>query len=173
MDIGDVLRNRFRPRARTRRIDPPDELVQTAAEGRRLAIYDDASGMYAYWYLEQRAQEEVSRARRYKKSFAVVRFWSREGRTIMDIADYLYRDLRENDLAGYLRGGQFVILLPETTIDGANVVLNRALSHFPGTVEGGVAIYPEDGASFDELLDAATPCRSSAPGLDHRFRSRA
>ncbi len=50
-------------------------MQRLADEGRKLAIYDRATGLYAYWYLQMRAEEEMSRAGRYHKPLSVASFW--------------------------------------------------------------------------------------------------
>ncbi len=150
-----MLRKLFRRKSSERHIYELDDVVQTASQGRRLAIYDRETNVYAYWYLELRAGEEVMRARRYGKPLSVLSLWAQGPSVITGFAGYLREHLRDNDLAGYLNNGHFVVVLPETAIAGGEVVLGRALSAFPAAVEGAAVAYPEDGSSFDELLDIA------------------
>lgn len=132
-----------------------DEVLQTAAQGRRLAIYDRATNLYAYWYLQLRGDEEVARARRYSKPLSLVSLWASKPETIAALAAHLNERLRDTDLAGYLNNGHFVIILAETAMDGANIVLERAAEAFGDAIEAAAVTYPADGESFDELLERA------------------
>ena len=49
----------------------------------------------------------------------------------------------------------FAALLTETDAHGAGIVLARLLESAPAGVSGGMGCYPEDGATFDELLEIA------------------
>lgn len=85
------------------------------------------------------------------------------------LANYVEDLIRQYDIMGRYGGEEFVILFPETTPDQA---MKRAeeIRHtveglpFPGgkempggriTISGGVASYPHDGKTLDELLEAA------------------
>ncbi len=149
-----MLKNLFRRGVPSSHAYALDDVVETAASGRRLAIYDRATGLYAYWYLDLRADEEIKRARRYAKPVCLLSFWAADADMIATFGRYLHARLRDHDLAGYLNNGHFVVILPETSTDGAEIVFRRALEQFP-TVEGAVAAYPDDGSSFDELLATA------------------
>lgn len=140
-----------------------DEVLQVAAQGRRLAIYDRATRLYAYWYLQLRGDEEVARARRYGKPLSLISLWAGSPELIERLSAYLHEQLRDTDLAGYLNNGHFVIVLCETAHDGARIVLDRALGAFGSEVEFACVTYPEDGDSFDALLESAKARAASAP----------
>ncbi|HYM15605.1 MAG TPA: hypothetical protein VEZ14_08595, partial [Dehalococcoidia bacterium] len=63
--------------------------------------------------------------------------------------------LRDTDLAGYLNNGHFVVILTETGVEGASIVLWRALEVFASELDAAVVGYPADGDCFDALLEAA------------------
>lgn len=132
-----------------------DEVLQVAAQGRRLAIYDRATKLYAYWYLQLRGDEEVARARRYGKALSLVSVWAARPDRIERVAAFLHEHLRDTDLAGYLNNGHFVIVLCETPHEGAQVVLDRTVEAFGADIQAACVTYPEDGDSFDALLEAA------------------
>ena len=132
-----------------------DEVLQIAAQGRRLAIYDRATKLYAYWYLQLRGDEEVARARRYGKPLSLISLWAASPELIEELAAYLHEHLRDTDLAGYLNNGHFVVLLCETPHEGARIVLDRTLEAFGGRVESACVTYPNDADSFDALLETA------------------
>ena len=132
-----------------------EEVLRSAAAGRRLAIYDRATNLHAYWYLQLRGDEEIARARRYGKPLSVVSLWAPTPDTIAPLAAHLNEQLRDTDLAGYLNNGHFVVILTETAVDGANIVLWRTLKAFGAEIEAAVVGFPVDGDSFDALLEAA------------------
>ncbi len=137
---------------------------QMAAEGRKLAIYDRATGLYAYWYLQLRADEEISRAARYDKPLSCVSIWAETPDAIERVRAALKGDLlRDNDLAGYLNNGHFVILLPETAGTGADIVLERVRGRFASEITGARVSFPADGASFEALLERANAADAPSP----------
>ena len=133
-----------------------DEVRQMANEGRKLAIYDRGTGLYAYWYLQLRADEEILRAARYQKQLSCLSVWATTPDAITRVTAGLKGDLlRGNDLAGYLNNGHFVILLPETPEHGAQIVLDRLRSGLGDLISGVLVSFPTDGKTFDELLECA------------------
>jgi len=141
-----------------------EEVLQIAAQGRRLAIYDRATNLYAYWYLQLRGDEEVSRARRYSKPLSFISLWAVAPQHIERLAAYLQEHLRDTDLAGYLNNGHFVVVLCETPKEGARIVLDRAFDAFGADIEAAIVSYPDDGESFDALLETAKARVASEPG---------
>ncbi len=142
-----------------RSVPSEDEASETlrrlADEGRRLAIYDRVTGLYAYWYLQMRCQEEFSRAARYNKPVTVLNFWADTRDAIEILTAELARTLRATDLAAYLGNGHFVVLLPETGVEGANVVLDRVQASAAGDTQGVIVQYPDDGENLNQLLTMA------------------
>jgi GGDEF domain-containing protein len=132
-----------------------EEVQQMAEQGRRLAIYDRGTGLYAYWYLQLRGDEEASRAARYGKPLSCVSLWAEDRDAVPDIAKILKTSLRDHDLAGYLNNGHFVLLLLETGPEGAAVVLARLRRLLGDRATAHVASYPKDGETFDQLLETA------------------
>ena len=66
---------------RSRNDEPIDiESFSTQVEeNRKLAIYERETGMYAYWYLELRGEDECNRANRYKWPLTVAFFEQASG----------------------------------------------------------------------------------------------
>lgn len=137
------------------------EVQKIAAQGRRLAIYDRATGLYAYWYLELRATEELSRAHRHERPAFIISLWASSKEAEQEMVKRLKEGLRESDLAAYLNNGHFVILLTETDGRGALRVLGRLLHGVEQAVSCGLARAPDDGETFDDLLEAAKARASS------------
>jgi diguanylate cyclase (GGDEF)-like protein len=82
------------------------------------------------------------------------------------LAQILVRDGRSIDLVAKYGGDEFVVILPQTTREGACVLAERIKSSVEGTafprvgagvitVSMGVATYPDSGATAGELLEAA------------------
>ena len=132
-----------------------EEVLEVAAAGRRLVIYDGATGLIAFWYLQLRAGEEIARARRYGKPLSLVSAWASTKDGIDALAAYFRDGLRDTDLAGYLNNGHFVLLLPETGTVGAAIVEDRIRSAFGDTIQIAAVAYPDDGESFEDLLERA------------------
>jgi diguanylate cyclase (GGDEF)-like protein len=86
---------------------------------------------------------------------------------LKSIADLFSQSLREQDIAGRIGGDEFLIILPETTIDGAlqlavrirkNVeefVLNYLNFKIKTTISAGVCQYENSIKDVNELLDIA------------------
>jgi diguanylate cyclase (GGDEF)-like protein len=78
------------------------------------------------------------------------------------LADLLVEHLRPGDfIARWRVGDEFLILLPNTTGDGAFAVAERLRAavetksktwEIPITVSIGISVYPSDGTTFEELL---------------------
>src|SRR5437773_4010159 len=86
-----------------------DEVKEAAAQARKLAIYDRATGLFAYWYLQLRAGEEISRAQRHDKKIVCSSMWAPSQTLIDDMCVRLRAGLRDHDLAAYLYNGHFVL----------------------------------------------------------------
>lgn len=130
------------------------EIQEAAAQARRLAIYDRETQLYAYWYLQMRAGEEISRAKRHGESVVCFSIWVSSPPLTDAVCARLRPGVRDEDLAAYLHNGHFVVLLTDTDAAGARVALHRLLAGLED-VTAATACFPEDGASFDELLECA------------------
>jgi len=85
---------------------------------------------------------------------------------LQSVALRLRRAARETDIVARLGGDEFAVLWPQTGHEGARVAAQRILACFSQpfalreelyTIEAslGIAIFPTDGASLDELMRAA------------------
>jgi diguanylate cyclase (GGDEF)-like protein len=128
----------------------------------------------------QRFSEEIARAERHARAFAMVLFDVDHFKRVNDtyghqagdaalryVADSLRATQRNVDLTGRIGGEEFVVLLSEEGQDGAAIAANRLREHVGAgsvrhedvalsvTLSGGLAVYPTDGTSWDELFVVA------------------
>ncbi|TFG53362.1 MAG: GGDEF domain-containing protein [Gemmatimonadales bacterium] len=149
---------------------------------RRLSARDRLTGLLNRGYFEHRFEAEISRAIRYKHqlSLAMVdvdrfkRFNDTFGHAAGDIAlsaiaDTILRSVRESDVVTRYGGEEFVLVFPETGPEDAvdklehlRLAIAQTLVRRPQheatagfTVSAGVAGFPADGDTGDDLLDVA------------------
>jgi diguanylate cyclase (GGDEF)-like protein len=104
----------------------------------RLTITDDLTKLYNYRYLKQYLDAEVKRCLRYKKKvsllFIDVDGFKRVNDTfghlvgslaLSEMGQVLRKILRETDVVGRYGGDEFVVVLPETPLNGALVIAER------------------------------------------------
>ena len=126
----------------------------------RLVIYDRETGFYADWYFRLRLQEELVRSQRFGQACSLLLVESTKGRLTAEsekeLFDTMATAFRETDLVAHLGSLRFVVLLPNTSAEGAELARNRLLELLPGDeVEAGKASYPDDGNDWRDLLAAA------------------
>ena len=144
-----------------------------------LAITDYLTGLYNHRYFQQILTQELGRARRYQKTLSLVildidnfkSFNDRYGHAVGDkvlivIGEIIGRSLRNVDYAFRYGGEEFVLLLPETSLENAVLTAERlrvriadeAVNSVPEssdnriTVSAGIACYPENGTSREDLF---------------------
>lgn len=143
---------------------PADQDVQglrnQAEQGRRLAIYDRETGLYAHWYFSLRLQEEMARSDRSQEPFALLLVEAARGRVAPDTEKRLFSCMKDGfrraDLVAHLGNLRFVALLPNSGTDQGEVVSQRIRGTL-GTneIHVGLACYPADGTDWPTLLQAA------------------
>jgi diguanylate cyclase (GGDEF)-like protein len=144
----------------------------------RSAHSDGLTGLYNHAFMRRAVQREVQRARRHGQRVSLVmldlddfkRVNDTRGhlggdRALVAVAGIVRASLREIDTAARYGGEEFALLLPETSRTGAFVVAERvrvALERRFGrgrgaslTLSGGVATYPDDAGTDEELLRRA------------------
>lgn len=149
---------------------------------RRLSSIDRMTGIYNRGYFDERLSAELSRARRQSESLALVmvdvdhfkRFNDNYGHAAGDaglraVTTLIRHSLRRSDLVARYGGEEFVLVMPVTTarqsIDKMDAI-RAAVAELPIrlpkqqtsallTISAGVAIFPDDGVTADELLDCA------------------
>jgi len=107
-------------------------------DAERMTITDDLTRLYNYRYLMQYLEAEVKRCLRYKKMVSLL-FIDVDGfkhindtfghlvgsRALAEIGQVLRKILRETDVVGRYGGDEFVVVLPETPLNGAMVIAER------------------------------------------------
>lgn len=145
------------------------------------AMKDQVTGLYNGRYLRTYLDHEMSRASRHCEPITVLgidldnfkavndSFGHYRGDIVLrDAAEIFRRQLRDYDLAARNGGDEFVVVLPRTTAHEAARTVDRirrefdryaqrALgdSHVALGVSVGVATFPDDGCTTDELLARA------------------
>jgi two-component system cell cycle response regulator len=158
------------------------ENVLLHQEAQRLSITDGLTGVWNRRYLALTLAKEIERAQRFERPLSVLMVDIDHFKDVNDAHGHLRGDevlvelsrrmlsrIRgEIDTLARFGGEEFVIVLPETPREGARVVANKlrravrtkAFISDGGpevrvTVSIGVAVFPEDGSSVEELLQAA------------------
>jgi GGDEF domain-containing protein len=135
-----------------------DKAAREAESGRRLAIHDRETGLYAYWYLNRRFEEESRRATRYDSplSVMVVEIGKDDAYETRDeVTRWLAGEKRGTDLASHLGDGRFIVILTETGLEEAAAIAGRLAKRFPEIVEIGLGSFPEDAATLEGIKQAA------------------
>ena len=107
----------------------------------QLAITDDLTGIYNRRQLLKLGQQEFKRARRYNKPLSLIMFDPDSFKTINDSYGHLIGDqvlieitrrctaqIRESDIIGRYGGDEFIVILPETNIEDAQLAARRLLN---------------------------------------------
>jgi diguanylate cyclase (GGDEF)-like protein len=158
------------------------ENVLLHQEAQRLSITDGLTGVWNRRYLALSLAKEIERAQRFRRPLSVLmldidRFKDvndahghlRGDEVLVELSRRMLSRIRgEIDTLARFGGEEFVIVLPETPREGARVVANKLRRAVRGkpfvsdvgpdvkvTVSIGVAVYPEDGDSVEDLIQAA------------------
>jgi diguanylate cyclase (GGDEF)-like protein len=147
----------------------------------RLAIRDPLTGLYNRRYMEESLEREIHRAKRKGVALGVMmvdidhfkQFNDRHGHEAGDLllkalGDFLRSRVRADDIACRYGGEEFTLILPEITLEpalGRAEVIRKGASQLkvscrgrelePVTLSVGVALYPDDGQSWEEVLRRA------------------
>jgi diguanylate cyclase (GGDEF)-like protein len=104
----------------------------------RLASTDALTGVYSRRWWFDLAGKEFSRSRRYERTFSLLMtdldwfkrindtFGHEAGdRVLRQFGDMLRNECRQSDVIGRLGGEEFALVLPETTVDSAQLIATR------------------------------------------------
>ncbi len=145
---------------------------------RQMAYLDGLTGIFNRRFFELRIMQEIERANRYELTLSVIMLDIDHFKRINDEFGHLLGDevlkqisrlcsqhLRKPDVLCRFGGEEFAILLPETTGESALAAAEKlrqmvASFPFPGiprpvTFSAGVAEFPRNGRTRDELVQAA------------------
>jgi two-component system, cell cycle response regulator len=145
---------------------------------KQLAYLDGLTGIFNRRFFELRISEEIERAQRHKSGMAVIMADIDQFKQLNDDFGHLLGDevlrqvsslfqqqLRKIDVVCRYGGEEFALLLSQTSPQHAVAIaekLRRAVEtwQFPGvprsvTISAGVAVFPDQGTTRDELVSAA------------------
>ncbi len=158
----------------------------------KIAITDELTGMFNRRYFFSRFVAEFERCKRFSQSLACVMIDIDHFKKINDTYGHLYGDeaLRNTalgirgctriiDIAARYGGEEFAVILPTTDKEGALIIGNRIRDEidkmaFPVkglgkiarfTVSLGIASYPKDASTIEELINNADRALYKAKGL--------
>ena len=158
-----------------------DLLLETLENevGRLQGMIDPMTRVYNRYCLEEMLQKEMSRSDRYAKVFALIlvdldkfkeindRFGHLMGDFVLaEVGEILRSCVRGSDVIIRYGGDEFVLVLSETDLLGAEVVVNRLhkkveqwnssnrVARFDLTVSSGIAIYTEGKKATDLISEA-------------------
>ncbi|MBV8049330.1 MAG: diguanylate cyclase [Paludibacterium sp.] len=114
------------------------ELVRLHAEVEQLALIDELTGVANRRHLMQQLRHEVARVRRYRQPLCVAMIDLDHFKRINDhyghpagdavlrhFANALTEHMRNTDMIGRVGGEEFAVVMPDTTLSDAVVVLTR------------------------------------------------
>ncbi|AEB10784.1 bifunctional diguanylate cyclase/phosphodiesterase [Marinithermus hydrothermalis] len=149
------------------------------AQVEQLAYYDPLTQLANRRFLQERAQQAITHARRYGESLALLYLDLDRFKQVNDslgheagdellaqVAARLRRFVRESDTLARLGGDEFVLLLTEAGQEEASRSAERLVKALrqPFSVRGhtvsvevsiGIALYPQDGSTFETLMRRA------------------
>lgn len=156
------------------------ELAQRESQARHFAYHDSLTGLPNRSLLQDRFQQALFQAERHHKPLALVMLDLNEFKLVNDqlghgsgdkllqaVAHRLTKGIRGADTACRYGGDEFVVMLPEINSPNSAASLAVEIGRRLGepyfieshrihmAVSVGVAVYPDDGQTFDELMKQA------------------
>jgi diguanylate cyclase (GGDEF)-like protein len=148
---------------------------------REQSIRDSLTGLFNRRYLDETLEREFHRAIRTQRSVGVIMLdldhfkvfndtFGHEAGDIMlrNLGSFLKQHLRGGDIACRYGGEEFALILPEASLEHVTLraeQLREGVKHLPAQYQGrmlppltlslGVAIFPENGATSQQVLSAA------------------
>lgn len=150
--------------------------IHVYAETARQAAIDELTGVYNRRFFDAALEREFKQAQRHKREFSLLildidnfkRINDTHGHTTGDavisaLGKLLKKSIRGEDTACRIGGEEFAVILPETGPEGAEVVSEKIRSEFAKlkiasidlSLSGGLATFPLDAKSTEELIDRA------------------
>ena len=141
------------------------ELAQALARVAALTTIDHTTGLLVWPAFVERARSEIARATRYQREVGLVLFALAEPEatggslTFGELSEICRCKHRECDVAGQTEAGEIVLLLPETSLEGALVIGERiraqAVKSGGWAPKVGGASWPRHGRTLTALLSSA------------------
>ncbi|OPX18478.1 hypothetical protein BXT86_01010 [candidate division WOR-3 bacterium 4484_100] len=138
--------------------------------------FDELTGVYNRRFLRRWIDDEIKRANRFATNFALIlldldnfrdinnNFGHLEGdRVLVEFANFLQNQIREVDNLIRYGGDEFIILMPNTNIEGTVELAQRILENLRKTAIAGhkvycsigYAVFPNDGTAAEVLINKA------------------
>jgi diguanylate cyclase (GGDEF)-like protein len=145
-----------------------------------LTIVDELTGIYNYRFFSQKLSEEIKRAERYKQSLSLLMIdidWFKRcndtyghlfgNRVLTELAQRIKDSVRDVDVVSRYGGEEFTVILPQTNKKYAQMIGERIRHQVESsdfvveengvkvgvTVSLGVATYPENGTTAEQLVE--------------------
>jgi GGDEF domain-containing protein len=135
------------------------ELAHALARVAALTTIDDTTGLLIWRAFSERAHTEIARATRYQREIGLVVFAVEPGGlSVRELADLCRSKHRDCDVAGQTEAGEIVLLLPETSLQGARVIAQRICAlaaKARGAPKVGCAAWPQHGRTLSALVATA------------------
>jgi diguanylate cyclase (GGDEF)-like protein len=145
-----------------------------------LTIVDELTGIYNYRFFSKKLSEEIKRAERYKQSLSLLMIdidWFKRyndtyghlfgNRVLTELAQRIKDSVRDVDVVSRYGGEEFTVILPQTNKKDAQMIGERIRHQVESsdfvveengvkvgvTVSLGVATYPENGTTAEQLVE--------------------
>ncbi len=150
--------------------------IHVYAETARQAAVDELTGIFNRRFFDAAIERELKQAARRNRELSLLildidnfkKINDTHGHTTGDavisaLGKLLKRQIRSEDTPCRIGGEEFALLLPETGVEGAEIVAEKIRHEFSKlkiastdlSVSGGLATYPADAASSADLIDRA------------------
>jgi diguanylate cyclase (GGDEF)-like protein len=155
-------------------------IMKDITEDVRLSTVDPLTSVYNRRFINEFLMKEIERSKRSKNNFSIVmcdiddfkvindKYGHASGDSVLRFtSQYIIDSLRNSDVIGRYGGDEFVIILPETTHEGASKIIEKIKLSLAGSeipivkgrikvsVSFGIASFPDDGITSDDLLVAS------------------